>query len=163
MTQVLAFRFNIMQCDRCNRPAWLFGRRDPITNWEGWCAICNWHWRYHDANIVQAFKLLDKKINYECRVTVLDFLALEWQNAVEIRHKIYRQAHYIYFFRTLLTRDILIRRPNGVVSRVRKADCYRVEILDFLNPLWKLQLARVFKLMISFLESPVVISKRTQT
>ena len=39
----------IQRCAQCGRPSSLFGDWDPLTDWVGWCDVCNWQWRYNDG------------------------------------------------------------------------------------------------------------------
>ena len=41
------------RCNICGFPRKMYGCRDVRTGWEGWCRVCNWHWR-HSSDVARA-------------------------------------------------------------------------------------------------------------
>ena len=63
------------KCQRCWRPAFLYGNRDVETGWEGWCLVCNWMWRYGELKQIIQFKLLDWLPDANTRRHIWSYLA----------------------------------------------------------------------------------------
>ena len=66
---------SVPKCDLCLRPGFIFGRRDRVTGWEGWCEICNWRWRYHLVSTLTEFRIFNSmRIYDEIRWRIVEFL-----------------------------------------------------------------------------------------
>ena len=69
------------KCQRCCRPAFLYGiaflygNRDVETGWEGWCSVCNWMWRFGELKQIIQFKLLDWLPDANTRRHIWSYLA----------------------------------------------------------------------------------------
>ena len=144
------------RCERCGRPSFLFGSRDVESGWEGWCKVCNWMWRYSDVQKVFTFKLLRWVSEDRARVHIRRFLVYDncyerWESGVAVLEL--REIHRVALFK--IWSQILLAPSNGVYVRdgmsgaIRECDSgdetdsgVADAELDYVNPLWRLQLAR---------------------
>jgi hypothetical protein len=144
-------------CIICKRPSFLYGKRDPATGWVGWCGICNWWWRFGAAKQLTDFgcvpAILPSGVSHWCTIFVLEYLIgvqeqLAWSSGqaivmLRIRHE---RAWDNYYNKLLLGEKAYYRGEDGLVreacSDEEDEDAILDAHLDYLNPMWRLQLAR---------------------
>ena len=146
-----------MRCLICERPSALFGNRDVDTGWMGWCDICNLRWHSTECTRLERLKLLNTfpvagelervRIPAVARRHILECLAGSFQKRLYLIHQ---RARMNAWWRILYERagsSILIRDDTD--GQVRECDTDDESesgvfdaYLNFVNPLWKLKLAR---------------------
>ena len=141
----------------CKRPSFLYEQRDPATGWMGWCEICNWWWRFGAAKQLADFGLqtaiLPSGCQWVLQIFVLQYLIgiqeeLAWRRGVAIA--MLRRAHAsawdIVYNKLLLGAKAYYRDVDGLTREAGSDEEAEDEIfdahLDYLNPMWNLQLAR---------------------
>ena len=143
---------DLRRCQRCHRPSRFWGDRDKETGWVGWCCVCNWVWRFGDATRLMAFRLL-KPLPRDAQGPVCAFLAGEacyahmvTGSARSALRRVEQDANRTAWHRVLLgNRGPTVRDRDGTIRDCDSSDEDSDDVidvnLDFVNPLWKLQLA----------------------
>ena len=157
---------DLRRCQRCHRPSRFWGDRDQETGWVGWCLVCNWVWRFGDVTRLMAFRLL-KPLPRDTQGRVCAFLAgddgyaeVESGSAREELRRVQRVANRRAWIVLLLGSEGPTVRERRWGGMVRKVDFLDVDSdgemdvnLDFVNPLWKLQLSwQAYHSYVSFWE-----------
>ena len=145
---------DLCRCQRCHRPSRFWGDRDKETGWVGWCLVCNWVWRFGDVTRLMAFRLLKplprdaqgKKAcgflaGQACYAQVLSGSARSALRRVE------QAAIRRVWYRILLgSRAPCVRELDGTIRECDSDDEDENGVcdanLDYVNPFWKLELAR---------------------
>ena len=144
-------------CNMCKRPCFLYGNKDQATGWLGWCTICNWWWRFGAAKQLTDFgcvpAILPSGVSHWCTSLVFEYLIgvqeqLAWSSgaAVARLRRAHESAWDIYYNELLLGHKAYIRgvdgRPRAASSDEEDEDGVWDAHLDWINPMWKLRLAR---------------------
>ena len=138
------------RCSKCNRPAALFGSFDERTGWRGWCDICNWHWHHPDAVPYRVWhRSMERrsKLAGEVLGLVGTFLIDSKRAHADfrsIKDRVLRKR-----WTRMLTSGPSRKEPciRDIDGEIRSADSDdEIEgmldpYLNWVNPLWKLQLA----------------------
>ena len=157
-------------CLLCGSARILLGCRDAATGWLGWCAVCNWKWRYYDVYQLSTVtrqkavnqNQLSEKIGQMCKwhrggaeevcSIICSFLAsahclVQWESgAAEWKlRKIYRDMKLLVWRHLLLGAFLVRDSMTGLLRPTRESDETITgsadAYLDYPNPLWKCQLA----------------------
>ena len=159
------------RCGKCGRPSRCYGGKDQETGWEGWCHVCNWHWRFGAAHL---HRMLDKIISSPVAVRlIMQFqmsaeairvlsdieqhgLQARWRRIVNLRGPpTYYVAHSLHIHERVIKE--VGEEEDGMI------DPYR----DYVNIMWKLQLMgrgrwTPFDIVVEMLGSPTLYhSNRT--
>ena len=153
-------------CSVCGRPQNLYGNMDIRTGWEGWCSICNAHWHFQEAKVLQAktegqLKQVSRRSVFQSTVivSVISSYVVSPECEVRLMQTMRVKAAEIYWSRQFCLKYIRIREHDG---GEREADTDDEENhgacncdLDFVNITWKLRLSRgpndVFRLVVTML------------
>ena len=125
--------------------------------WLGWCTICNWWWLFGAAKQLTDFGLqtaiLPSGCQWVLQIFVLQYLIgvqeeLAWRSgwAIAILRSAHVRAWDIVYNKLLLGAKAYYRDVDGLTREAGSDEEAEDEILDahldYLNPMWKLQLAR---------------------
>ena len=139
---------------------------DIRTGWEGWCSICNAHWHFQQANVLQAktegqLKQVSRRSVFQSTVivSVISSYVVSPECEVRLMQTMRVKAAEIYWCRQFCLKSMRIREHDG---GERDADTDDEENhgacncdLDFVNITWKLRLSRgpndVFGLVVTML------------
>ena len=162
--------YAVDNCLLCGSARILLGCRDAATGWLGWCAVCNWKWRYYDVYQLSTVtrqkavnqNQLSEKIGQMCKwhrggaeevcSIICSFLAsahclVQWESgAAEWKlRKIYRDMKLLLWRHLLLGAFLVRDSMTGLLRPTRESDETITgsadAYLDYPNPLWKCQLA----------------------
>ena len=148
---------NCTSCNMCKRPSFLYGKRDPVTGWMGWCEICNWWWRFGAAKQLTDFGLqtaiLPSGVSHWCSIFVLEYLIgvqeeRAWSSGVAIAslRRAHARAWDNLYNKLLVGTKASYRGVDGLTREASSDEEAEDDILDahldYLNPMWNLQLAR---------------------
>jgi hypothetical protein len=135
-------RGDLRACARCSRPAWLYGLIDLDTHWQGWCCICNIRWKRN-----RCLRIVESVLRRFRHMVggVSDYIIAFLVPCSRIQHE--------RAMRTLWTAIILGKSHTMMLwgaNGAQRAACTDDELSDgtcdpellYVNPLWKLQLAR---------------------
>lgn len=138
-------------CAQCGRPASLFGYVDVESGWIGWCDICNWKWYQEDSST-----------RYFQRVQQVDLREIHRRVNLKVwRRFLLGNMHHMY-----------VREwRHGIGGEIRECDTddetdsgVTAAELDFVNPIWKCQLARPdgkpFDILVRMLGKPLTNSRK---
>jgi hypothetical protein len=133
---------DVKACAKCSRPFWLYGSIDLETNWRGWCSICNIRWkRARLVRIVQSVSRSYRQMVYAVSDYIVAFLVASPRSQHE-------RAMRTVWRVILLGKTKKIKVWDGRESqRVactedELSDCIFNPDLVYVNPLWKLCVAR---------------------
>ena len=138
----MARHADVSACYKCSRPFWLYGSIDLETNWRGWCSICNIRWKQARlVRIVQSVSTSYRHIVYAVSDYIVAFLVASPRSQHE------RAMRTVW-------RAILLGKTEKMkiwdVRGTQRESCTDDELSDgacdpdllYVNPLWKLSLAR---------------------
>ena len=142
------------RCERCRRPAFLFGFCDIRTGWQGWCGVCNTKWHISVAepkvHIVLSLWAVAHRVSFMagerlCHVSPLLLREVVSFMAGDVR-SVQRRAWARFWDQALPSPASLAIRENGIVRETdtddEDSDGMLQPTLDLINPFWSLKLTR---------------------